>query len=325
MNETREVADGVFAYLQQGSWGYSNAGLVKGGGASLLVDTLYDLRLTQHMLKELERITGTVRFDTVVNTHANGDHCWGNQLVGDAELISSRATAEEMLELSPKLMHTLVQASRAIVRMGGLASVPLRLLGQLGIARAGALADAAPLLVERFGDFDFGAVSLRVPTRTFEGRLNLRVGDTEVQLIEVGPAHTRGDVIVYLPRQRVVFSGDILFIETHPIVWDGPIDNWIAACDVMLALDVDVIVPGHGPLTDKHGVQQTKDYWLRVKQLAAQAPAEQAAAQLRAEFAWTDAERAIANVISAQRQLGVESSRDPLAVLARMATSLRPG
>jgi cyclase len=325
MNETREVADGVFAYLQQGSWGYSNAGLVKGGGASLLVDTLYDLRLTEHMLKELERITGTVRFDTVVNTHANGDHCWGNQLVGDAELISSRATAEEMLELSPKLMHTLVQASRAIVRMGGLASVPLRLLGQLGIARAGALADAAPLLVERFGDFDFGAVSLRVPTRTFEGRLNLRVGDSEVQLIEVGPAHTRGDVIVYLPRQRVVFSGDILFIDTHPIVWDGPIDNWIAACDVMLGLDVDVIVPGHGPLTDKRGVQQTKDYWLRVQQLAAQAPAEQAAAQLRAEFAWTDAERAIANVISAQRQLGVESSRDPLAVLARMATSLPPG
>lgn len=325
MNETREVADGVFAYLQQGSWGYSNAGLVKGGGASLLVDTLYDLRLTEHMLKELERITGTVRFDTVVNTHANGDHCWGNQLVGDAELISSRAAAEEMLELSPKLMHTLVQASRAIVRMGGLASVPLRLLGQLGIARAGALADAAPLLVERFGDFDFGAVSLRVPTRTFEGRLNLRVGDSEVQLIEVGPAHTRGDVIVYLPRQRVVFSGDILFIDTHPIVWDGPIDNWIAACDVMLGLDVDVIVPGHGPLTDKRGVQQTKDYWLRVQQLAAQAPAEQAAAQLRAEFAWTDAERAIANVISAQRQLGVESSRDPLAVLARMATSLPPG
>jgi glyoxylase-like metal-dependent hydrolase (beta-lactamase superfamily II) len=96
-----EIADGVHAYLQRGSWGFSNAGLVSSGDASLLVDTLYDLGLTERMLREMRRaVPGAERIRTVVNTHANGDHCWGNQLVTGAEIVSSRAAAEEMLELS---------------------------------------------------------------------------------------------------------------------------------------------------------------------------------------------------------------------------------
>ena len=81
------------AYLQpDGSWGWSNAGLVVDGDASLLVDTLFDLRLTGEMLDAMRRATpAAAAIDVVVNTHANGDHCWGNQLVRDAEIVGSRA------------------------------------------------------------------------------------------------------------------------------------------------------------------------------------------------------------------------------------------
>jgi cyclase len=287
-----------------GSWGYSNAGLVESRGSTLLVDTLYDLALTRRMLDEMGRIAP--RIDSVVNTHANGDHCWGNQLVGEARVISSRAAAEEMKLLPPKLMHTMVRASRALVKAGPLLDAPMRLLGRLGVRRAGALADAASLLVERFGAFDFGAISLRLPDTTFDGRFVLQVGDKEVHLIEVGPAHTKGDVIVYVPSDRVVYTGDILFMGSHPVVWDGPIDNWIRACDRILELDVDVVVPGHGPLTSKLGVEQTKGYWRRVQQVVAETEAagvstEHAVEHLLREHPWNEAERVVVNVDTAVR------------------------
>src|SRR3954463_8605963 len=90
-----EVADDCHAYLQpDGSWGWSNAGLIVGDGSSMLVDTLFDLVHTREMLEEMARVTD--RIGTVVNTHANGDHCWGNELLPDARVITSKECAAEM-------------------------------------------------------------------------------------------------------------------------------------------------------------------------------------------------------------------------------------
>ncbi|HEY5047103.1 MAG TPA: MBL fold metallo-hydrolase [Rhizomicrobium sp.] len=111
-----------------------------------------------------------------------------------------------------------------------------------------------------FGRFDFANTAHKLPDTTFSGRLTRRVGNKTVELIEVGPAHTGGDAIVWVPPDRTVFTGDILFIDGHPIVWAGPVGNWIAACETILALDAQAIVPGHGPLTDARGVERVRDY-----------------------------------------------------------------
>jgi glyoxylase-like metal-dependent hydrolase (beta-lactamase superfamily II) len=320
------IGDGAFAYLQQGGWGFSNAGLITSDGASLLVDTLYDLRLTREMLATMRRAADAASdIDVVVNTHANGDHCWGNQALPEATIVSSRATAAEMLELSPKLMQTLVRAARAIAAVGPLARWPLSVLGRLGIRRARALADAAPFIVNAFGAFDFGNVTLRLPTQSFEGELVLTVGSKEVRLIQVGPAHTRGDTIVYVPADRVVFTGDVLFMGSHPIMWEGPIQNWIRACDLLLGLDVDTVVPGHGPLTDKSGIQATRDYWVSLERAvhvghAAGASAQEIARSLVAGDTRAERERMMVNVDTAWRELSGETGdRDPLVLLAQMA------
>ncbi|MDG2050840.1 MAG: MBL fold metallo-hydrolase, partial [Myxococcota bacterium] len=78
-----DLGFGNWAYLQpDGSWGYSNAGLITDSGESLLVDTLFDLPLTRSMLDTMADATPAARcVDVLVNTHANGDHCYGNQLV----------------------------------------------------------------------------------------------------------------------------------------------------------------------------------------------------------------------------------------------------
>lgn len=228
-----EIGNDCFAYLQpDGGWGYSNAGLVIGTGQSLLVDTLFDLKLTASMLDSMKAVTANAPIGTVVNTHANGDHCYGNQLVKDANIVASAATAHEMSEVPPAMLAALNKAP-----------------GEVG-----------DLFRSFFGDFEFEGIDLTLPTQTFSGRLTVNVGEREIELIEVGPAHTAGDTIAFVPSARTVYTGDILFIGGAPIVWAGPLENWIAACDLINSLDVDVVVPGHGPLTDKSGVSRVREY-----------------------------------------------------------------
>ncbi len=236
-----ELGDGCFAYLQpDGGWGWSNAGLIVGDGASLLVDTLFDLRLTRDMLATMEPLTAAAPIATLVNTHANGDHCYGNQLVERAEIIATTAAAHEMTEVPPSLLAGLTSAE----------------------------GDVGELFRRFFGAFDFTDIELRLPTRTFDGRLEVEVGGRTVELIEVGPAHTAGDALAYVPATRTVYTGDILFIGGTPIVWAGPLTNWIAACDLMLGLDIETVVPGHGPVTDKSGVAEVRDYLAFVESAA---------------------------------------------------------
>src|SRR5258708_20736046 len=93
-----DLGNSVYAYLQpDGSWGWSNAGLVIDGKASLLIGTLFDLKLTQEMLDSMRKsVPAAAQIDMLVNTHANGDHCYGNQLVADAEIFALVLTAENM-------------------------------------------------------------------------------------------------------------------------------------------------------------------------------------------------------------------------------------
>jgi cyclase len=298
-----EVGDGVFAYLQpDGSWGWSNAGLVVDGESSLLVDTLYDLKITAEMLAAMRHATPAAQaIDMLVNTHANGDHCWGNQLVRDAEIIGSRRCAEEMLELPPSLLA------------GLMASPPEGPTGEL--------------LQRMFGAFDFGDIELVPPTTVFDGELTLRVGDTEVHLIEVGPAHTRGDVIAHVPAHRVVFTGDILFNGGHPIVWAGPVANWIAACDRIVDLRPETVVPGHGPVCDTAAVASERKYFAFLQREvppraeAGMSPLEAARDIDLGDYAGLgERERFVVNVAAVYRDLGHDVPGDAASMLGEMAS-----
>ena len=233
-----DLGNGIYAYLQpDGSWGWSNAGLVVDGEHSLLVDTLFDGQLTAEMLAQMKDATGQAAgdIDWLVNTHANGDHCHGNHLVPNAEKIASTTAAAEMEEMTPGMLAEMMRSAPE--------------MGELG-----------EYLVHCFGAFDFENIVHTPPTSTFDGEKTLLVGDKSVRLIEVGPAHTGGDILAWVPADKTVFTGDILFIDGTPIIWAGPVRNWIAACEHILAMDVEHIVPGHGPLTDKRGVQRVADY-----------------------------------------------------------------
>jgi glyoxylase-like metal-dependent hydrolase (beta-lactamase superfamily II) len=298
-----EVADGVWAYLQpDGGWGWSNAGLVTGDQSSLLVDTLFDLRLTGEMLDAMRRVTTAAeQIDTVVNTHANGDHCYGNALVAGSRIIASARCAEEMERLPASAMAGVVRA-------------------------APTLGTAGAFLARIFAPFSFDDIETALPTATFEGRLDLSVAGRPVTLLEVGPAHTAGDVVVHLPDDGVVFTGDILFHGGHPIVWAGPVANWIAACERLLELDAPVIVPGHGPLATPSAVAELRGYFefltteARLRHEAGMSALEAARdIELGPYAGWGEAERVVANVRALYRDFGDDSPADVVTVMGEMA------
>lgn len=301
-----DLGNGIHAWIQpDGSWGYSNAGIVTDGEQSLLVDTLFDLALTEEMLGAMrDALPAARQIDALVNTHANGDHCYGNQLVGDAVILASRASAEEMADVSPAMLGDMVR-------------------------RADELGAAGAYLKRIFGPFDFDGITSTLPTHTFEGEHLHSVGDKEVRLLEVGPAHTRGDVLVHVPADRVIFTGDILFIDGTPIIWEGPVENWIRACDLILDLAPDIIVPGHGPLTDAEGVRGVQDYLCYIRDEARQrfdvgmAPAEAARDIALSDYAsWLDSERIVVNVHTLYREFGSTHPQPSLVELFELMSEL---
>ncbi len=298
-----DLGNGAFAWLRpDGSWGWSNAGLIVDSGEALLVDTLFDLPLTREMLAAMKAAAPGAPIRTLVNTHSNGDHCNGNELVEGAEIIASRACAEEMRGEGPERLAAIMKAAPS---MGA----------------------AGEYLIKIFGAFHFEGIRGAMPTRTFDGELEVSVGGKRVQLIQVGPAHTRGDVLAYVPANRTIFTGDILFIGGHPIIWAGPVGNWIAACDRMLKLDVEIVVPGHGPVTDKSGIAAVKEYLEYVSREARKRyetgmPAAEAARDIAmGNFSsWTDGERIAVNVATLYREFSGNRIRsDPAELFEQMA------
>lgn len=229
------VGPRTYAFLQpDGGWGWANAGVVTGEDGVVLVDTFFDLANTDELLRSVRETTG-LPVSTVVNTHHNGDHCWGNQLVPEATIVGHRRCREELLTgASPALLAALQDVPEAD--------------------------GAAGYLKRAFAPFDFSDIEITPPTVTFDDRLTLHQGTEEIHLAYHGPCHTLGDIVVWVPSDRVLFAGDLAFIGSTPLVWEGSILNWIATIGRLLDLEPEVIVPGHGPLTDASGLREMEAY-----------------------------------------------------------------
>jgi glyoxylase-like metal-dependent hydrolase (beta-lactamase superfamily II) len=149
----------------------------------------------------------------------------------------------------------------------------------------------------------------------------------------LGPAHTRGDAVVWVPGDKTLFTGDILFKDAHPIIWQGPVSNWIAALQRLLAMDIETVVPGHGPLTDKSGLAEMLHY-LEVltaetrRRYDAGMSMEDTVRDLTLdEFeGWLDAERTYVNVHTLYRDfVGDTEPGDVLQLFAGMARMQKAG
>ena len=234
-----DLGRSCFAYLQpDGSWGWSNAGLVVDGDQTLLIDTLFDLPLTAEMLTTMRDAVPAARtIQKLINTHANGDHTFGNQLVKSAEIIACRACAEEYAEAPPAAFA----ARAAAWQLAG---------------------DGGAFFQEIMGSrFDWRGLIDTPPTILFDKTMEVTVGSKRLVLTPSWARRTPAAMFLSMCRAIVSHTGDLLFVGGHPVIWSGPIGNWIKACDYILSLDVDILVPGHGPIAEKPAVRELKSYF----------------------------------------------------------------
>ena len=214
--ELRQLAPGVFAYIQGGGptgeyAGESNAGLIVGPDAMMAVDSLQAPIVTKAFIAAAKQAVPGKRFDRLVYSHHHGDHIDGAPYFTPVEIIGTEYCRKTILAMVPM-----------------------------------------PKWEKHEGWAEGGEDHTRIPPGTvFEKKLTYHYGNIPVELLEVSPAHTFGDLIVYLPEQKVIFAGDVGFTYIAPYAHWAHITKWIEAIDRILAMDVNIIVPGHGPLGGK--------------------------------------------------------------------------
>ncbi len=243
--EMHQVSNHCFAVINEKNRVCdANSGLINCGGG-VVIDTQSDLSHARQMISMFNRVWPGMP-DRVINTHEDADHVWGNQLFEGAEIIGHRSVPERMKKVaepdeSQKLLHGV---GRFLTRL------VLRTLHP-GLAAAG------QQLLE---DYNFDGIKLVPPTTLFDTRYELNLDGKEVHLIYVGPCHQVGDTIIHVPEENVVFAGDVLFRQCTPMGWTGSYEKWFKCLDLLMELNPEVIVPGHGPLCGIEGAREMKAY-----------------------------------------------------------------
>ncbi len=237
----KKIADNVYSYSDvkggspQNSFG-ANAGIIIGKDGIVVIDTLTSSKEAGRFINDIKAVSDKP-VTYVVNTHYHLDHSFGNADFADlgARIISH------------------INCRDSIMTRGEAALK--------GAANYG------------FTEDDMKGTRIAYPELTFNSIMELDTGVQTVKLIYLNHAHTDGDIIVYLPEEKVMFTGDILFTGYHPFMADGYIDQWVKVLDYILTMDVDTIIPGHGPISSKEDIVDMRNYIIafdkKAKELAA--------------------------------------------------------
>jgi cyclase len=207
------VADGAFAWIQpDGSWWINNAGVINTSDGAVLIDTCATEPRTRALLDATAHATGSAPITFAVNTHQHGDHTYGNSLLPDSTVIIGHDNTRAGLLHDPVI-------------------------------------DGCPPFWDPVPDW--GNVTRRPPVLTTRTSLTLHRGQQRIELHHPGyAAHTSGDLIAWLPEQRVLFTGDLLFHQVTPLVFMGSLDGALRALDWIAQFEPAHVIPGHGPLID---------------------------------------------------------------------------
>ena len=262
----QEVAPNVFAYIHSGvGWDICNSGFIVGDDGVLVIDAMMVASQVRLYMEEIRKVADKpIRY--VVNTHHHVDHSFGNQFYLPAEIVSHRGCRE------------------ALITRG---------------ADVGMLSERYP----HYRD-DWAEARLTPASITYEDKMIVHLGGKVIELLHPGPAHTYGDTLVYLPEDKVLFTGDVAFHYLTPLARDGHISNWIKVANGILNhLDATTLIPGHGPVSGKEVVSATLKYLRLVKRTSRShfqrgaSVEDTSRAVLLGEYAdWVEPERVMVNV-----------------------------
>ena len=259
-----QLGDGIyFAIAIAGAGAMGNAGIVDLGDATLIFDTLLTARASRDLRAAAERLTGRApRY--VVNSHYHFDHSGGNEVFPEATVIATTPTA-------PLISVNNEEVLRMFRESGQEFDAQLR-------AEAAAATDPAVRrdIEEQSDDYlalirEASKTRLRPPDITFESRLTIHGSRRQAQLISWGGGHTPSDAVLYLPTERVLFAGDLIFYRSHASLNFGDPGEWLRILGEMERLEVDTLAPGHGVATTRVAITEQRVYIEALLALALQA------------------------------------------------------
>ncbi len=273
-----KVTDTIYSAIGTGTMNVgANAAIIINDKEVMIVDSHITPAAARVLLQELGGITDKpVRY--VVNTHYHFDHAHGNQIFPDDVLILGHEFTRE------KLLGDVLNEWTYKSFTGGVPAqiedLQKQVAGESDPAKKQGLQDR--LEIAESYRVALAEIKPTAPNVTLKTRMTLFRGGREIQLLFFGRAHTAGDVVVYLPRERVVCTGDLLTAGLS-YMGDGYVDEWIATLEELKKLDFETVIPGHGEVyTGKQRIDYfqayLRDLWSQVSALKHQkVPAEEAA------------------------------------------------
>ena len=251
----------VYAWI--GAGGDSNAGAVLTNDGLLAIDAQQTPRLGREFRRKIESETGQ-RTTLLLNTHLHLDHTAGNVVFRDLPIIAHRRTAELLrAELGPADQNSWAIRDNA---------TKLRLFFGANFAELVAMTDPlSEWFRKRVDGPDYEEIQLAGPTETFEKSMSFGMMNGAVFAEYWGPGHCDGDLIIWCPRQKIVFTGDLLFVGRFPWLGDCDLDGWIAILERLVLMDVEIVVPGHGPVSTLRAVAEFRDLLRTLRTAVAQA------------------------------------------------------
>ncbi len=282
-----KLADGVYFATGTGVMTtMSNSMVIVNSDHVMLVDTSVTPLAAQALMEQVGREITDKPVRYVFNSHYHFDHAHGNQIFGpEVEIVGhefirrmhlSNVTDQRTNRLFTANLPNQIEQMRARITQTTDPAERAKLEASLGVTET-----------------HYRGVQQTVvtpPNVTFTDSMTIHKGGREVQLLFLGRGHTGGDTMVFLPAERIVFTGD--FFEGRPgagvlsFLGDAFIDEWPASLERLKALDFDVIVPGHGaPFRERDQIDAfqayLRDFWQQASALRAQGvPAEEAAIRI---------------------------------------------
>jgi cyclase len=253
--DVKKVADGVWAAVAAPAYKVNcNAAIIEDDDGVTVVDTHSKPSAARVIVQRLRELTRKpVRF--VVNTHFHWDHWHGNEVYPaaypGAEVVTNQLTREAMVRKGLKRIQDHVR------------TVPAEIVKLRADLAAGS-PDRRPTLERdlRLAEAylaEVTALKPALPTLAFERTMTLYRRDREIHLLHLGRAHTEGDVFVYLPREKVVITGDAV-IGWTPYMGDGYPEDWAATLDRLAQLDFTHIIMGHGDVAGRDWLRTFRGY-----------------------------------------------------------------
>jgi len=250
-----EVRNGIWLTQTTAQVFNSNALVIVNDEDVVIVDSHVTPSKARDLIASIPAITDKP-VTALINSHYHWDHAHGNQEFADIPIIGHEYTRMKMA--------TGAHEEPTYLRgLAGNAATLERLAGEIEAAEDDEQREGLEAYRAMFAAHaaDFDEIVPLPPDVTMNEKMTLFRGGREIQVIFLGRAHTGGDVVVYFPQDKLVFTGDILF-GGPSFLGDGYVDDWPQTLENLKALDFDIVVPGHGPpMTDLSPIEKSQDYY----------------------------------------------------------------